>query len=115
MIEDWKEIQGYNGLYLVSNMGNVKNSKTQRILSQSENVVGVFYCNTHKKWVSRIRVKDKKIHLGYFEKETEAHYAYQKELKNIQAGLNANTHLRKTNVSTSFYYELRRNKTKSNG
>lgn len=43
MIEDWKEIQGYNGLYLVSNMGNVKNSKTQRVLSQSENGVGVFF------------------------------------------------------------------------
>lgn len=162
MIEDWKEIQGYNGLYLVSNIGNVKNSKTQRVLSQSENgvgyltvslylngkkkthsvhkllamsflnhipcgyefvvdhidnnkknnvlsnlqivsnrenaskdrkngtsnFVGVSYCNTNKKWVSRIRVNDKRIHLGYFEKEIEAHYAYKKELKNIQAGFN---------------------------
>ena len=33
MIEEWKEVLNYEGLYEVSNMGNVRNSRTGRKLS----------------------------------------------------------------------------------
>lgn len=33
--EVWKEVPGYNGKYVVSNKGNVKNTKTGRLLKQS--------------------------------------------------------------------------------
>lgn len=33
--EVWKEVPGYNGKYLVSSKGNVKNAKTGRLLTQS--------------------------------------------------------------------------------
>lgn len=32
MIEEWRDIKGYEGLYQVSNLGNVKNSKNDRLL-----------------------------------------------------------------------------------
>jgi hypothetical protein len=38
--EEWKDINGYEGLYQVSNYGRVKNLKTGKILKQSPNTVG---------------------------------------------------------------------------
>lgn len=34
MIEEWKDINGYNGIYQVSNLGNVRNAKRDKILLQ---------------------------------------------------------------------------------
>ena len=34
MIEEWKDINGYNGIYQVSNLGNVRNAKRNKILLQ---------------------------------------------------------------------------------
>lgn len=34
MEEIWKDIEGYEGLYQISNLGRVKNIKTKRILKQ---------------------------------------------------------------------------------
>lgn len=39
MNEIWKDVIGYEGLYVVSNFGNVKNSKSNRMLKQ-ENAKG---------------------------------------------------------------------------
>lgn len=162
MIEKWKDVVGYEGLYQVSNIGSIKSLKfgKEKLLKQSKSKVGyltvvlykngkqkthyihklvamsflnhkpsnynlvidhvdnnkennnltnlqiithrknaskdkkgytsdyigVFWCNTNKKWVSRIRLEDTKKHLGYFQNEIDAHLAYQKELNNIQAG-----------------------------
>lgn len=40
MNEIWKDINGYEGLYQVSNLGNVKNIKTGRILKNRKNTKG---------------------------------------------------------------------------
>jgi hypothetical protein len=40
MEEIWKDIEGYEGLYQVSNMGNVKNLKTNRVLKSWKEGVG---------------------------------------------------------------------------
>ena len=37
MIEEWKVIDGYNNNYSISNKGNIKNNKTERILKQTIN------------------------------------------------------------------------------
>jgi hypothetical protein len=35
MIETWKEVSGYEGYYEVSDLGDVRNSKTRKILKQT--------------------------------------------------------------------------------
>lgn len=40
MIEEWKDIKGYEELYQVSNLGSVKRVKTGRILKGSEDTKG---------------------------------------------------------------------------
>jgi hypothetical protein len=39
-MEIWKDIEGYNGYYQVSNLGNVKNVQTQKILNGDTNSIG---------------------------------------------------------------------------
>lgn len=43
----WKEVPGYNGLYLVSEMGNVFNTKTQKFLSLRRFGPGRVLANVH--------------------------------------------------------------------
>ena len=38
--EIWKSIKGYEGYYSISNLGNVRNDKTQRILQGDHNTIG---------------------------------------------------------------------------
>lgn len=45
---------------------------------------GVFWYKARKKWRSYIYINGKRIHLGYFEKELDAHKAYQNALNNIK-------------------------------
>lgn len=40
--EEWKSIEGFEGVYEVSNLGRVKRSKTQKILKQAER--GKYLC-----------------------------------------------------------------------
>ena len=44
---------------------------------------GVFFCKNHKRWVSRIQIKGKNIHLGNYKKEQDASIAYNKALDNL--------------------------------
>lgn len=39
-MEIWKDIQDYEGYYQISNFGNVKNIKTDRILTGDVNNIG---------------------------------------------------------------------------
>jgi len=42
-IEIWKNVDGYNGLYQISSMGNVKNTKTGKNLKPSKNGGGYLF------------------------------------------------------------------------
>lgn len=44
---------------------------------------GVSWVNAQKKWKASIRINYKSTHLGFFEKEHDAHIAYETALKNI--------------------------------
>jgi hypothetical protein len=47
----------------------------------TSNFVGVSFNKEHKKWVSKIVLNKKRIFLGYFDNENEAHLAYINKLK----------------------------------
>lgn len=56
-MELWKDIQGYEGLYQVSNLGRVKNVKRGRLLKQFINDIGYFKVVLHKdKKIKNFRV-----------------------------------------------------------
>lgn len=59
-----------------------ENSNLKHIKSSSQ-YVGVHFCNSKTKWVSRIWTNGKKKHLGYFTNEPEASNAYQQALKDL--------------------------------
>ena len=50
MIEEWKDILGYEGLYKVSNLGNIKSLKFQKekVLKLQTNTKGYFIVNLYK-------------------------------------------------------------------
>lgn len=51
--------------------------------NKSSKFTGVYWNKKSNKWHSQIQIKSKKKHLGYFDKEYDAHLAYQKALKNL--------------------------------
>lgn len=48
MIEEWKDIEGYEGLYQVSNLGRVKRVTTGRILKPSKHTKGYYRVELYK-------------------------------------------------------------------
>ena len=50
MIEEWEDILGYEGLYKVSNLGNIKSLKFQKekVLKLQTNTKGYFIVNLYK-------------------------------------------------------------------
>lgn len=66
-------------LQLITNRENSSKDKKNK----TSKFVGVSWHKPLNKWVARIRIKEKRKHLGYFEKEIDAHNAYQNKLKKI--------------------------------
>ena len=58
MEENWKDIEGYEGLYQVSNLGRVKRVKTDRVLKGYKNTCGYLIINLCENSI----VSSKKIH-----------------------------------------------------
>lgn len=86
---------GYNSVINHKNFKPNDNTLSNlEIVSQRENTnlkhiksssvyVGVCWNIGHKKWQSRIVVKRKRKHLGYYDNEIDAHHAYQTALNNL--------------------------------
>ena len=68
-----------NNLRLVSQRENQSNRQTQG----SSKYVGVSYHKSTGKWVVKIMIDGEQNTLGLFEKELDAHNAYQNKLKEI--------------------------------
>jgi hypothetical protein len=66
-------------LQLITNRENVY--KTQG--KYSSKYKGVNWSKSNKKWTVRIRIKNERKFLGYFDCELSAHLAYQNKLKEI--------------------------------
>ncbi len=67
-------------LRIVNNRENRSNLKGKQTGKYSSKYVGVNWQKGSKKWQARIRFKDKRINLGYFDIEGEAAEAYQMAL-----------------------------------
>lgn len=50
---------------------------------KSSSYIGVHWVSSRNKWQSRILVNKKRIHLGYFSDELDAHKAYSEKLKQL--------------------------------
>jgi hypothetical protein len=66
-------------LQIVSQRENV--SKSNKL--KTSKYIGVFWCKSKNKWVSRITINNKRFFLGSFNCELTAHLAYQNKLKTI--------------------------------
>jgi len=63
-------------------------SKNKLSLKRTSRFTGVCFIEKYKSWQSQIWVKPKKIWLGYFNTEIEAHNAYQNALNKYFPSLN---------------------------
>lgn len=55
MTEEWRDIKDYEGLYQVSNLGEIKNKKTNRILKPEINRDGYLVLNLYKDKKHKLR------------------------------------------------------------
>jgi hypothetical protein len=74
-----------DNLQIITNRENLSKDKK----GGSSKYVGVSWAKANSKWKSAIRYKDKRIYLGYYTTEEEAHEAYQTALRRIDQGLPA--------------------------
>jgi len=73
-----KAINNKNRLFLEQNLRKIKN------IHKSSNYLGVSWDKEKNKWVSQIRIQNKKVFLGRYNLEIDAHNAYQKKLQEIK-------------------------------
>ena len=60
----------------VSSTENRQNLRKAPSTNKSSGLLGVSYAQQCKKWVARIRISGKRIHLGHYETAEQAHDAY---------------------------------------
>lgn len=70
-----------DNLRLVDNRTNSNNRRNAG--SSKYTGVSIARNNKYKKWQSKIQVSGKRIHLGYFRTQEEAHNAYQQKLMEL--------------------------------
>lgn len=58
----------------------LNSSKAKSVKNKSSKYTGVCFVNSKNKWKGYIWINGKKKHLGYFDKEIDAHNAYQDKL-----------------------------------
>ena len=71
-IDHINRVKGDNS---IDNLRGVTNGQNQ---FNRKNVKGYFFCNQKNKWRGQIAIEKRKIYLGYFDTEQEAHEAYLK-------------------------------------
>lgn len=86
-----------NNLINLRLITNRENLSTQRGTSM---FVGVYFCKSYKKWISKIQVNGKQVSLGYFDTENSAKEVYEDALKLLE---NGNTSFVKFNKKSSQY------------
>ena len=59
-----------DNLRLATNSQNLRNRSFQK--NNKTGIIGVYWCNTYKKWVARITYKNKMVFLGRFNDKEEA-------------------------------------------
>lgn len=68
-----------HNLQIITNRENC----SKDVKNKTSKYTGVSWEKRRKKWVVRIKINKKYLHLGYFDNEIEAHICYQNKLKDI--------------------------------
>ncbi len=87
-----------------------ENTNLKHIKSSSQ-FTGVAWHSTKKLWSCKITVKNKQVHIGYFDDETEASRYYENALIAIQNGTEIKL---KRKITSSKYMHVHWNKTNKN-
>lgn len=74
-----RENNKIENLELVTRRQNMQNTEKHK----NGKLVGCYFDKKKNRWYSRIRIKNKRLFLGGYSTELEAHNAYLKELQNI--------------------------------
>jgi hypothetical protein len=61
-----------------------RENTSEKKINTSSKYVGVYWCNTNKKWIAHIRVLKDRLKLGHFNCELSASVFYDKALKSIE-------------------------------
>lgn len=78
-IDNNKLNNSLSNLQLITNRENLSKDKKNK----TSKYTGVHWHKGNKKWQSSIRIKNKRIYLGVFDNEIDAHNAYKNKLKSI--------------------------------
>lgn len=105
-MEIWKDVLGYEGLYMVSSLGRIKNGRTEVVLKPSKQNSGYLKVNLH----SNGRQETKTVHrivassfLGIGE-ECDIHHLDEDKTNNSLSNLEACSHQRNVELSKSTPY-----------
>lgn len=79
MIEIWRDICDYEGLYEISNKGNVKNKKTNRILKPSKKKNGYLYVQLTKNKVGSFKRINRLVAQEFIKKIEGKEYVNHKD------------------------------------
>ena len=66
-MEEWKDITGYEGLYLVSNLGNIKSVKTGKLKSKCDNGRGYQVVNLYKNGKQKMHTVHRLVATAFIE------------------------------------------------
>ena len=69
MNETWKDIDGYEGLYQVSDLGNVKNSRNGKLLSLKPKKQGYVRVNLIRNGIRKTYTVHRLVALAFIPKE----------------------------------------------
>lgn len=80
-----------NRIANLRDVGKSENQQNKRTAQRNSGTgfLGVHYCRTRKKFVAKITVNSKRLHIGYFETANEASQAYMSQKSMVYAAIDA--------------------------
>ncbi|WZP34249.1 HNH endonuclease [Enterococcus phage vB_Efm3_KEN20] len=103
MKEIWKDIEGYEGVYHVSNLGRVKRVATNRVLQPYRNKVGyllVYLCKNGKRKTHRIHRLVAQSFIPNPENKPEVNHLDENKINNMVSNLEWSTRKENCNYGT---------------
>jgi hypothetical protein len=103
MKEIWKDIEGYEGIYHVSNLGRVKRVATNRVLQPYRNKAGyllVYLCKNGKRKTHRIHRLVAQSFIPNPENKPEVNHLDENKINNMVSNLEWSTRKENCNYGT---------------